>query len=165
MRASLFVPTFCGGRKVPGGCEHRCDMPGAQVSFASSTCASFYSPVAPAGWHRLPRGQDTVRWVPARPESVHLAGQPLLSRRQVQQTWARGVPAAGDQIRGPSPAWSRPRPAREPSGSSGTLEVKPGTSSWKEGRPGAMRGSSRRCPQRPGLPLRGVTARPGGVCR
>lgn len=30
-------------------------------------------------------------------------------------------------------------------------------------RPGAMRGGSRRCPQRPGLPLRRAAARPGGV--
>lgn len=55
------------------------------------------------------------------------------------------------------------RPARERSGSSGTLEVNRETSSWKENRPGAMRGGSRRCPQRPGLPPRGVTARPGGA--
>lgn len=64
------------------------------------------------------------------------------------------VPAGGARIRGPSLARGPPKARHGPSTSSGTLGVKREASIWKEKRPGAMRGGSRRCPQRRGLPRR-----------
>lgn len=92
----------------------------------------------------------------------------LLSRKQGQQTSACRVPAGGDLIWGAQPPLE---PAKGPPESlldllaRERLNKEPQTG--KKTLPGAMRRGSRRCPQRPGLPLRGATVRPRGVhgCR
>lgn len=105
-----------------------------------------------AGWHRLPGGQGIVTCVPADPASVRLAQHFCSPAHKRNSRWyMEGPPADLGRPASLKACWRAFR-------SSGILEVKKGASSWEVGgdktRPGAMRGGSRRCPQRPGVPLR-----------
>lgn len=94
------------------------------------------------------------------PASLGSLGLP----RQVPPTLADGAPAGGARV------WGVRTPPEAAEGLSAGIPDLPAPSGlnekpqdWKENLPGAMRRGSRRCPQRPGLPLCGVTARSGGI--